>query len=126
VRETESGDRALLSGSPNDLKEEAALSSNPIPLEASEVLEREFLEIRARLLHVAASLDRLDRASGSIEGDPRVENIHKALSILGSGSGDRAEQIQLLFSRSYEPNWLSRFKAEVAGSQRNGGRPAAK
>ena len=31
----------------------------PIPLDAPEVLNREFLEVRARLLHLAAALDRL-------------------------------------------------------------------
>jgi hypothetical protein len=34
----------------------------PIPLDATEVLNREFLEIRAKLLEIAAALDRLDRA----------------------------------------------------------------
>ena len=41
----------------------------PIPLDAPEVLNREFPEIRARLLQLAAALDRMDRADGSPEGD---------------------------------------------------------
>jgi hypothetical protein len=79
----------------------------PIPLDAPEVLEREFLEIRARLLHVAASLDRLDRAEGSVTGDQRLAKIREALAILAAGDAGRAEKIQLLFSRPYDPDWKS-------------------
>ena len=70
----------------------------PIPLDASEVLNREFLEIRARLLQVAASLDRMDRAAGSVHGDGRLQGIQRALEILQGSGADRAEQIQLVFS----------------------------
>ena len=77
----------------------------PIPLDAAEVLNREFLEIRARLLHIAASLDRLDRAEGELKGDPRPELIRRALEILADTQPERAEKIQLLFSRSYDANW---------------------
>ena len=77
----------------------------PIPLDAPEVLNREFLEIRARLLHIAASLDRMDRADGSAAGDPRLDAIRRALSILADDDGERAEKIQLLFSRAYDADW---------------------
>ena len=61
-----------------------------IPLAAPEVLEREFLEIRARLLQIAASLDRLSRAEGSVDRDPRLAKIQEALAILGDDGPDRA------------------------------------
>jgi hypothetical protein len=82
----------------------------PIPLDAPEVLQREFLEIRARLLQVAASLDRLGRAEGSVADDPRLAKIHEALAILADGQPDRAERIQLLFSRAYDSQWQATFK----------------
>jgi hypothetical protein len=84
----------------------------PIPLEAPAVLDREFLEIRARLLHIAASLDRLDRAEGSAAGDPRLARIRQSLAVLSDTEGDRAEKIQLLFSRSYDANWKSSLLAD--------------
>lgn len=84
----------------------------PIPLDAPEVLNREFLEIRARLLHIAASLDRIDRAEGSVQSDPRLERIRQALAILSARDADRAEQIQLLFSRAYDSNWKSTILGE--------------
>jgi hypothetical protein len=77
----------------------------PIPLDAAEVLDREFLEIRARLLHIAASLDRLDRAAGSVGADARLEKIRQALAILAADDANRAEKIQLLFSRPYDAAW---------------------
>jgi hypothetical protein len=77
------------------------------PLDAAAVLNREFLEMRARLLHLAASLDRLDRAEGSATDDGRLEKIRQALEILGDDEPDRAEKIQLLFSRPYESDWMT-------------------
>jgi hypothetical protein len=86
----------------------------PIPLDSPEVLNREFLEIRARLLHIAASLDRIDRAEGTVAGDPRLVAIHRALAILADEDADRAEKIQLLFSRSYDSNWKSTLLGQTA------------
>ncbi len=80
-----------------------------IPLDAPEVLNREFLEIRAWLLQLAASLDRMDRAEGEVAGDVRLERIGQALEILAGGEADRAERIQLVFSREYETGWRAAF-----------------
>lgn len=81
----------------------------PIPMTSNEVLDREYLEIRAKILELAASFDRLDRAEGSVDGDPRESLIHEALKVLQSEADDRAEQIQLLFSRHYEDDWREKF-----------------
>jgi hypothetical protein len=91
----------------------------PIPLEAPEVLQREFLEVRARLLHIAASLDRLGRAEGSVNADPRVAKIHEALAILADGQPDRAERIQLLFSREYRPDWRTALSVNKPNTKTN-------
>jgi hypothetical protein len=85
----------------------ARVPAMPIPLDAPEVLDREFLEIRARLLHIAASLDRLDRAEGTVADDPRLDKIRQAVAILAGDDAARAERIQLLFSRPYDPRWRS-------------------
>ncbi len=72
---------------------------------AADILDQEFLEIRARLLQVAALLDRVDRAGGKVADDVRVNRIEKALAMLiGPGPG-RVERIQLIFSREYDPAW---------------------
>jgi len=87
-----------------------------IPLSAPEVLDREFLDVRARLLQIAASLDRLDRADGAVENDPRLQKIRQAFAILAAADADRAEQIQLLFSRPYDARWQSAFYGDNSKS----------
>jgi len=79
------------------------------PLEASEVLYREFPEIRAWLLQIGAALDRMERGIGSVADDPRRQSIDEALRLLLASGADRAEQIQLLFSLRYDPNWKQEF-----------------
>jgi hypothetical protein len=79
------------------------------PLESSEILNREFPEIRAWLLQVAAALDRMERGVGSLADDPRRRSIDEALRLLLAPGSDRGEQIQLLFSLPYDPNWKQEF-----------------
>lgn len=76
---------------------------------AADVLEREFLVIRAKLLETAAAFDRLDRAEGDVAIDPRWKKLRQALDIIAANDPNRAEQLQLLFSLPYEPQWRSRF-----------------
>lgn len=77
----------------------------PTPMPAPAVLDREFLEIRAKILELGASFDRLGRGEGSVADDPRMTRIREALAVLQDKSGERAEQIQLIFSRAYDDDW---------------------
>ena len=76
-----------------------------MPLAATDVLDRECLEIRARLIDVAAALDRIDRAEGSVAGDPRLEKIRQAVQVLAGDTPQRAERVQSLFSLPYRDDW---------------------
>ncbi|HEY3242646.1 MAG TPA: hypothetical protein VGM03_04765 [Phycisphaerae bacterium] len=71
------------------------------------VLDRHYIEIRHRLLDLAAALDRIDRARepAAISSDARLKRIRAALHILTNGGSDRAERVQLLFSEPYDPEW---------------------
>jgi hypothetical protein len=80
-----------------------------VPLASLEVLNREFPEIRAWLLQIGAALDRMDRGFGSVTDDPRRQSVDEALRLLLAAGADRAEQIQLLFSLPYDPNWKQEF-----------------
>ena len=82
------------------------------PLSAKEVLDREYLVVRAKILELAAAFDRLDRAAGSVDGDPRMSLISESLHVLQTEASDRAEQIQLIFSRQYEDDWREKFKLD--------------
>ena len=79
---------------------------------AAQILDREFLTIRGKLLEVAAALDRIARGKGPAAGgkgaalaDPRLEQIRETLAMLGQDGADRAEKLQLIFSLPYEPGW---------------------
>jgi hypothetical protein len=78
------------------------------PLTASEILDREFLELRAKILQVAAAFDRLDRAEGDVDCDSRLNLLREGIDILSSPN-ERAEQFQLLFSRPYEDDWQTTY-----------------
>jgi hypothetical protein len=79
------------------------------PMAGQQVLDREFLDVRAKLLEVAAIFDRLDRGGGIASGDRRLDLIKQGLKVLLDETGDRAEQIQLIFSRPYDDDWQKAF-----------------
>ncbi len=76
---------------------------------AREVFDQEFLPIRAKLLEVAAALDRIDRSGGSLANDPRRTQIQAAIQVLLRPDDDRAEQLQFIFSRPYEEEWREKL-----------------
>lgn len=80
--------------------------------DAAAVLDRDFLEVRGKILEVAATLDRLDRAPshhgpGTVP-DRRLAQLRQALDALNEPGPGRAETIQRLFSLDYDPNWRTR------------------
>ncbi len=84
------------------------------PMTAAAVLDREFLEVRAKVLELAATFDRLDRGGGVPAADRRMNLIRQALRVLLDETGDRAEQVQLLFSRPYDDDWQKAFGLAAA------------
>ena len=78
-------------------------------MNAANSLEFEFLPLRAKLLDIAAALDRLDRAQDGPDDDPRMARLREAMEIVLHEHGDRAEQIQLIFSRKYDENWSTKL-----------------
>ena len=82
----------------------------PIPLSANEVLDREFLAARAKLIELAAILDRIDRAEGDAAGDARLAQIRQSFELLATATSDqegpnRAERVQTIFSLPYDEAW---------------------
>jgi hypothetical protein len=63
-----------------------------------QLLDLYFLEARAKLIDLAAFLDRLDRAEG--DADFRLGAFRQALGQLQCGGGDRAAQVLLSLSDS--------------------------
>ncbi len=79
-------------------------------MNALQVLDREFLEVRAKILEIAASLDRMDRADGDVSMDPNRQLLVRGIDLLLSNQPDRAERFQRLFSRDYHDDWQIEFE----------------
>jgi hypothetical protein len=69
--------------------------------DAQQTLEQYYLEMRWRCLSLAADLDRVERAAGGralIDAEPRLQKLKQALAVLLEARGNRAEQVQNIFS----------------------------
>ncbi len=75
----------------------------PAPL--SRIVDLYFLEHRAKLIDIAAFLDRLERAAdGDVPTDFRIEAFRRALAVLSDGGPQRARRVlELLSDHSTEP-----------------------
>lgn len=69
------------------------------PLSQRQLVDEYFIEMRARLLDVAAFLDRLDRSiERDAEEDFRMVAMQRALRMLSEAASDRVYSMQMLFS----------------------------
>jgi hypothetical protein len=70
------------------------------PMTYDAIVETYFLEHRAKLIDIAAFLDRLERAEeGAAEReDFRVAALREAIAVLSDGKGERAKRVLDLFS----------------------------
>ena len=98
--------------------------SQPIqPPKQSEVLQQTFLLARAKILEVAAILDRLDHAAdaASVKPNAQHEKLNQAISLLANfehqqqsgalrNERSRAAAIQMLFSLPFDPDWQTQFQ----------------
>lgn len=74
------------------------------------ILDQEYLPLRAKILQIAASLDRIERASGEVADTSRRMQLQEAIKLLLEDKPGRAERVQLLFSRPYDERWREVFK----------------
>jgi hypothetical protein len=91
--------------------------------DASEVLNRDFLEARSKILEIAAILDRIDRAPSKHHDQPdaRMSQLRQAIDALSVPDPGRAETIQLIFSLEYNPKWSENMSLPRAGSSQRRG-----
>ncbi len=74
------------------------------------VLDQEYLPVRAKILEIAASLDRIQRAAGDVADAPQLKQLQVAIQSLLEDEPGRAKRVQLLFSRTYDQRWRETFK----------------
>lgn len=68
-------------------------------LSQQQLIDEYFMEMRAKLLDVAAFLDRLDRSvERNAEDDFRMMAMRQALQMLAEQATDRVSSLQMLFS----------------------------
>lgn len=76
-------------------------------LDAKALLDRQYHEMRWRILSLAADLDRIQRAVAGesvLQTDPRIAALRKCIDELHSPNIDRAERVQMILSdRSPDP-----------------------
>ncbi len=70
----------------------------PSPPSHADVLDLYFLEHRAKLVDLAAFLDRLERAPAKARADFRETALRQALAILTDGQPERARRVLTLLS----------------------------
>ena len=69
------------------------------PLTQQQLIDEYFMEVRAKILDVAAFLDRMDRSvERNAEDDFRIVAMQQALQALAVGTFGRAYDIQMIFS----------------------------
>ena len=80
-------------------------SDRSCPATRSSVIELYFIEHRAKLIDIAAFLDRLDRAAADAGGeDFRVSAFQTAIGILSDGRAQRSRRIlEILSDPTAEP-----------------------
>lgn len=76
----------------------------PPPLAKRAVVDRYFLEHRAKVIDIAAFLDRIDRAQGDGADDYRRAALEACCAILTDGKPERARRVlELLSDHSRDP-----------------------
>ncbi len=80
--------------------------------DAAEILDHDFLEARCKILEIAATLDRIDRAPARHNDHPdaRLSQLRQALEALVEPGPGRAETIQRIFSLHYDPAWRQNMR----------------
>jgi len=75
---------------------------------AEQVVEQEFLQVRAKILEIAAFFDRLDPEDAknvSSTNADRLALLRAGCELLLDSENDKAARLQLLFSRKYDEQW---------------------
>jgi hypothetical protein len=103
------------------------MSTNKAPADAAKLIDLYFMEHRAKLIDIAAFLDRLDRAadgSGAAQNDFRVKAFHEAVASLTDGPGRAARVLDIMSDPTETPIDKAPMKGALGaydGSSTTGG-----
>lgn len=101
---------------------EATADATPAPggsvMTAAEIMDREFFEMRALILQLAASLDRMGRSKSPAVSDEKLALLKNGIRILLTDENNRANLVQMLFSLPYSADWPEDFQLKLDPDQR--------
>lgn len=83
---------------------------------AEQIVVDEFMIARAKIVELAATLDRIERATGDVEDSKNMQLLVQGMHILCDDEVEKAKRVQLLMSRQYDPDWQSRMSISKLGS----------
>ena len=89
------------------------MSNVSTPRTADKILLDEFLVARSKILEIAATLDRLDMAPGDVGSMQQMQRLKAGIEILQDSYGKKAERVQLLMSREYDPCWRTNLNVDA-------------
>jgi hypothetical protein len=72
---------------------------------ATQIVADEFMIARAKIVELAATLDRIERASGNVDDSKNMQLLVQGIHILIDDQVEKAKRVQLLMSRDYDPEW---------------------
>ena len=82
---------------------------------AAQIVADEFMIARAKIVELAATLDRIERASGSVDDSRNMQLLAQGMHILIDDQIEKAKRVQLLMSRDYDPNWQNLMSISKKG-----------
>ena len=83
---------------------------------SEQIVVDEFMIARAKIVELAATLDRIERAEGEVEDSKNMQLLIQGMHILCDDEPEKAKRVQLLMSRQYDPNWQSQMSISTKGN----------
>ncbi len=83
---------------------------------AEQIVADDFMIARARIVELAATLDRIERATGDVEDSKNMQLLMQGMQVLCDDEVEKAKRVQLLMSRQYDPQWQSQMSIAKKGS----------
>ena len=83
---------------------------------AQQIVLEDFMIARARIVELAATLDRIERATGDVDDSKNMQLLMQGMHILCDDEVEKAKRVQLLMSRQYDPQWQAQMSIERKGT----------
>ena len=83
---------------------------------AQQIVAEDFMIARARIVELAATLDRIERAAGDVNDSKSMLRLVQGMHILCDDEVEKAKRVQLLMSRQYDPQWQTQMSLEKKGN----------